>query len=439
MRTSILLIILFCCLIDALTIYFYSLELYGHECKKITKLFFGIVFISLSFILIKMENAVIEYVSVFCLSCLFFSVLTKSNITNSLLNSVLIMMYIYISKDIVILIVNSIIWDTMTLSIDEPITYAISACIEKLMFCMLVYIRIKSRKKRMESEYYHSRINMYTLLLEIICLLALLSTNVIGRFILLTRRQSAILIASTIIIFSITMISLQIFDETQRNSKELLQLQFQEQLSHDSLNYYKIMKDNYRNQQILIHDIKNHLMTIKALSQTRSFDKIDSYITGLLSSPELIRSRTFSDNDILNIILNRYTTVCENEHIPFSVYAQTSHLENMKPEDITSLLCNMLENAVDSINKSHDTSYGIKLLIKTDRSTNSTIIQLENSSDTMPATDSSGLPVTTKNNSNHGFGMRSIKNVAKKYGGDVTICYDTDRKTFKTIVLMFIS
>ena len=45
-----------------------------------------------------------------------------------------------------------------------------------------------------------------------------------------------------------------------------------------------------------------------------------------------------------------------------------------------------------------------------------------------------GMPVTTKSGAGHGFGLRSIREIAEKYGGVVTL--NTEGNIFKLTVLM---
>lgn len=46
------------------------------------------------------------------------------------------------------------------------------------------------------------------------------------------------------------------------------------------------------------------------------------------------------------------------------------------------------------------------------------------------------LPTKKPNPQFHGFGMRSIENIVKKYNGEMTFYFDDPTKTFHTIIML---
>ena len=67
-----------------------------------------------------------------------------------------------------------------------------------------------------------------------------------------------------------------------------------------------------------------------------------------------------------------------------------------------------------------------------------TIITLIDSCRVNPI-DKNWQPFTNKKiriHSLHGFGMRSIENIVKKYNGEMTFYFDDPTKTFHTIIML---
>ena len=95
-----------------------------------------------------------------------------------------------------------------------------------------------------------------------------------------------------------------------------------------------------------------------------------------------------------------------------------SHLDFMSTLDIYALLGNALDNAIENVSRyDDDDKRVISLTIKAVGDFLS--IQLENycEGDVVFA---DGLPVTTKRNRQyHGFGMKSMRHLATKYGGSM--------------------
>jgi len=65
------------------------------------------------------------------------------------------------------------------------------------------------------------------------------------------------------------------------------------------------------------------------------------------------------------------------------------------------------------------------------------VIVVINSCRTAPAYDSDHLPISNKENTTkHGYGIKSIKKVTKKHGGNLQMYYDDSSSTFHTIITL---
>lgn len=104
----------------------------------------------------------------------------------------------------------------------------------------------------------------------------------------------------------------------------------------------------------------------------------------------------------------------------------------MKSSDIFSLFSNALDNAIECVSEYDDDKRIISL--KVIRQEKITLISIENYCDKEIVYDG-GLPVTTKKDKNlHGFGLKSIDYIVRKYDGVVKI--KTENNMFSlTIVL----
>ena len=49
------------------------------------------------------------------------------------------------------------------------------------------------------------------------------------------------------------------------------------------------------------------------------------------------------------------------------------------------------------------------------------IISIKNKSDKKAQIDEEGIPISIKNDDGHGFGVRNIREIARKYNGDIEI------------------
>ena len=134
-------------------------------------------------------------------------------------------------------------------------------------------------------------------------------------------------------------------------------------------------------------------------------------------------SRTKSGNDTLDIILTEKKMLCYQFGIEFNSMVDGSKLSFIDTYDIFSLFGNSLTNAIEAANHLPEGKPRyISLIIKgTDHYAS---IHLENSYEGEIHMEE-GIPVTVKEDHfAHGFGVKSIRNIVEKYGGNLTISFD---------------
>lgn len=94
-------------------------------------------------------------------------------------------------------------------------------------------------------------------------------------------------------------------------------LKLQKQKSEIDTEYYSILQNQYENSNILIHDIKRHLLSIKELSNEKDFESINKYIDSLYEDYQIKYLKKYSDNKLINAIINRYVSACKDKEIDF--------------------------------------------------------------------------------------------------------------------------
>lgn len=125
-------------------------------------------------------------------------------------------------------------------------------------------------------------------------------------------------------------------------------------------------------------------------------------------------------NDALDIILTEKTLFCVNHSIKMTCCADGRKLSFISESDLYSLFGNAIENAIEAVMKISDEERRvISINIK---SVNSMIsVSVKNYYEGKVSLKN-GIPQTIKEDTNyHGFGVRSIKRIVEKYGGDLQI------------------
>ena len=166
-----------------------------------------------------------------------------------------------------------------------------------------------------------------------------------GKYAYLVSISTVLLILANIIVFIV-------YYYVQRTNSENTFLQLEQQKNNARLEYYELLMSQSEDRNILIHDIKHHLLNIEALSLDGNNDAVASYIGRIKEEFGLSEAVCYSGNRILDVIINRYRMICRQQEIEFSAEAGNIPADFMNEVDLTALLDNVLQNAVESAVKS---------------------------------------------------------------------------------------
>ena len=221
----------------------------------------------------------------------------------------------------------------------------------------------------------------------------------------------------------------------QKKSCEYTEIQLLLQKETDFTEYYKMLLAQTENQSILIHDIKKQLQSMELLNQQNEHKKISNYINQLLLSSDLKETTRICDHELLNAILLRYTRQCDDKHIVFLTDIRSGTIDFLTDSDLTSLFCNLLENAIEATCNIQNPFIEINTS-KRDK-TPFVLITAINSCRINPFTQKHNRLNTTKPDKHkHGFGIKSIRKIVKKYHGNMQMYYNDDTLTFHTIITL---
>lgn len=235
-----------------------------------------------------------------------------------------------------------------------------------------------------------------------------------GRDVFLYNTVSILCILLLLFVFSGFIIYRQ--SENKRQQKQIQDFRLEAE-------YLKI-KNEYQRKSKEIHDLKHQLQVVGAYLSGENTDKAKSYLEvmmgELLVSQERIHAWT--GNPLVDSLLNGKLRKAEQLHIHMDI--QTSYISSLlQDKDMSVLLGNLLDNAIEAANKSTDKKIVfVQILNKVDM----LFINVKNSIGQSPVVKD-GTFVTTKGDSiNHGWGMKSIETIIEKYNGQMDIKYDDE-------------
>ncbi len=201
------------------------------------------------------------------------------------------------------------------------------------------------------------------------------------------------------------------------HSKKLqTELNFVRQMLRQEKEQYKMSKANIDLINLKCHDMKHQ---IREIGNAKHLDS--EAVAEIEKAITIYDTAVKTDNEALDVILTEKSVDCLNNNIILSCMADGKKLDFMKDSDVYSLFGNALDNAIEAVSRIADRSkrvIGLKVFVVGELVT----VNVKNFYDGELNMGSDGLPKTMKSSDAwHGFGMKSIRLIAEKYDGSLSV------------------
>lgn len=178
---------------------------------------------------------------------------------------------------------------------------------------------------------------------------------------------------------------------------------------------YAISKENIDLINQKCHDMKHLIRTIGANKQLPQ-----DVVEEIEQSVHIYDAMVRTGNEALDIILTEKSLRCVAYGITMSCVADGKKISFVKDSDLYALFGNILDNAIEAVLKVEETEKRVIGLVLYER--NGFVTLNVNNAYAGDLKLVNGLPVTTKSNHHlHGFGVKSIRLIVEKYGGEMGI------------------
>ena len=199
--------------------------------------------------------------------------------------------------------------------------------------------------------------------------------------------------------------------------------------------YHQKKNMEFTEMQLLLQKESDLAQYYKMLNEQKEYAKISAYIRQLVLSSDLKESSRLCDHEMLNSILCRYMQQCTDNHIAFHADIRSGTTDFIADNDLTSLFCNLLDNAVKAAEYIPESFIEISTGKKA--KTPFTVLTVINSCRTDPFITKNGSPtINIPRSHKHGFGLKSIRKIVAKYNGNMQIYYNSDTLTFHAIITL---
>ncbi len=177
----------------------------------------------------------------------------------------------------------------------------------------------------------------------------------------------------------------------------------------------------------LRHDLKNHMLTLRGLLMRGELVQAMEYTESFLDASGQHELRVRTGRTILDALVSDKMGRAVEQGIAVSVIMDFRQGEFIEDFDLCMLMGNALDNAVEACMRiPREASRFID--VKNTVSANSMIICITNSCAEPPQRSGTAFITSKRDRQEHGYGLRIIGNVLKKYGGALQVCTDIPNK-----------
>lgn len=421
-------------LIELGSLLLYCYRVFGVRRRIPSALLMGIACFAVYYAVNKLadNNVAVNIIFGFLVNYVILKLGFKVNVKSAVFHSVLLAGVLTATEFIGILLISGFFGINIADYRSNDVLYAMAAVIAKTLYLIscLVISNFTSREKQ-HIDHGHS---WYLLIspfssVYIIVLIAKLSllVDISGTLAYACIGGSVLLFISDIMVFAV-------YENMQRKSEEIMKVNMERQREDINRDYYAVLDKQNENMHIMVHDIKNHLGVIESIADN---DKVTAYIGELCSNiGKYYAVSQLTGNKMLDIIIGKYTALCSKNGLDFNAKALTSNLSFVHDSDISAMVGNLLDNAFEAAKQAENGKIELSLYTIDGKSC---VVSVINTALSAPKCENENLVSAKPDAQPHGYGIKSIKKTAEKYGGSYSWFYDDKNREFHAMVMLPIS
>lgn len=188
------------------------------------------------------------------------------------------------------------------------------------------------------------------------------------------------------------------------------------QLLRQKSEQYTFTKENIDFIRRKCHDLKRQLRALELAGE----DERRAVLEETRRAAEFYDASIHTGHEVIDTLLTEKSLMCAGEGIRLSCAVSVRALDNIGTVDLYTMLSNALDNAIEGVRLLEEPGKKTIRFSMTERG-QMLCVEVENYY-AGTVTLRGGLPVTSKADAaNHGIGVKSIRTLARQYGGDIHI------------------
>lgn len=224
-----------------------------------------------------------------------------------------------------------------------------------------------------------------------------------------------------VILSMILMFSVLFYRLSRQREIELEIAQLKQDQSEILERDYQALSRTYEDNAKLYHDLHNHIEAIYQCLNQGDIQEAIRYCEDLRTPVREISQTVWTGDKAIDYLISSKMALAEQEQIKTKVNIEYPHNTNIRSVDLTTILGNLLDNALEAADSAPDELRFLNLTIR--RINAMLIIKVENGYGNAPAVNGGELETTKEDKAAHGWGLKSVQAAANRYDGTITTDY----------------
>lgn len=213
-------------------------------------------------------------------------------------------------------------------------------------------------------------------------------------------------------------------EELRKNIEAILEREKQQQ---------KMSQENIEIINMKCHDLRYHIQKYR---EENHLEEHVQFFKEVEKAVDIYDNIARTGNAALDTLLSDKFLYARANQVEISYMVDEKAIEFMVPSDIYSLFGNAIDNALQSLMKEDEGKRILSILVR--MQLGCVQIRISNYCSSMPEIVD-GMPKTKGDPSIHGFGVRSIRYIAEKYGGNLVVGTEDNMFTLSILIPLQIS
>ena len=222
-----------------------------------------------------------------------------------------------------------------------------------------------------------------------------------------------------------------------KRSQRLLEMEEQINDYENELAFFETLQEKDEKHGEFIHNIVHYLMAIGEMAKEHNHENILGLIKELNVELEHSVNIVYTYHRVVNVILSEKRAAAEKRDIEFDVQVeQGCRFGQISDGDLVAMFGNLLDNAIRAAGKCEGDKRKVTVRMYMENQGRVCVVKIVNPYMGKLVKNRNGFVSTKKGDGIHGVGIKSVGNMAEKYGGYLECM--TDDNMFTSLLVLHV-